>query len=851
MRCEQCQKVIPDDCAFCAYCGAKAAASGMHAPVFRFANSADQAVTLRDLAYLIDHNWEASLDHLYAGDFANWLGSLGRGVLADQARKIVKSYPDDRPLGLELFVNLLSDASSANIPPASPALAPPRVDFGSVPRDSLVQERLVITNKHGRGHLSGRLRLPPGVFWLNFTPREFSGPRTEVTLTVNTRDMPAGAHLRTRLMVTTPFETVETEVRLRISAGWVLLLRALALWALGGAVAAGVGVGAALAMRDLLPAVPWPLVYAVMAFLVALVAFGSIKTRDAAAAIVLSALVGLVAVVPIALGVLALTYVLALLDYQTATLAAALDSTAGAFAVMAGVGGLLGVAAGVIASLRRVGRAQAGLLTAAALLAAMGAVVYTLRPTFAFGEFRSSQPLVDELAVPVPYLAFSATLPPPAWMVAGPAPTPTPTRTPTPEPSPTPAIRPVANVTLLWDVSIVEVEVGVGALAAQVDAEGRAHLAYTVQEGGAALLRHAVRVGEGWSLSTVDTGEIDEVALALDGEGRAYIAYTKRSVSAAGDASSPQVGTLYLAEAQDDDSWAVDAVAGPAVARRPAIVIDAEGRPLVAYWDASALMVSRRGNGAWEPQVVEQARAAGYCPALALDAGGLPHVAYIAAEGGALRYSRFNGTDWFAVAVPYERRAGCDVALSLGAGEERHLLFYDPDAERVVEGSFDGQSWHYTRVGAARALPDGRAPLSLALGADGRAQLTYNAPNSLRFVRDDGQQWQNAVVDGPSTASQVVVDAEGSTHIAYAHMGAVWYATLEEGVLGVLPRTPTPGPSPTPTEPVYVCGDGICQDPERDCELDCRGDGWVCGDGVCDEAFEDPLNCPADCAAPE
>ncbi len=844
MRCAECEKVIPDDAAYCAYCGAKAAASGLHAPIFRFADSADQAATLKDLAYLIDRNWEASLRHLYEGDFANWLGALGRGVLADQARDIVKAYPDDRPLGLELFVNVIADAAKADIPPAGPELSPKRIDFGVAPRDNITQVKLVITNKRDRGYLSGRLRLPPGVFWLTCSPREFTGPRTEITLTANTRDMPAGAHHRTTLIVTTLFETVETDVTLRVSTEWAALLRAMVVWALTGALGMFLASGAALLLNDLLPNVPWLPVYIVLAVIAAVVSFGSIKTRDAAAAIALSALIGVATLIPIALGALAVGFALRLLHYQATTIARAVESTGVALAAMMGVGAALGVIAGLFVGLRRVRRAPTGLLLAAALLAALTVGVYTFRPAVVLGEFRSSQPFLTDLAIPVPYLAFAPTLPAPG---SGPPPTPTRPAPPTPLPSPTPAIRPVANVTLLWDVVPVEEGMNASAVSGALDSQGRAHVAYVVSGDGGAELRYAVQEEAGWAIATVDAGDLGYAALALDAEGRPYIAY------ATGVASDAQVRLSLASLEAETNAWAVESIDGPGAGRWPALVIDPAGQPVIAYFDARAsdLRVARRTEFGWAPETVDPVGDVGYCPALALDAGGLPHVVYIDAETEALRYNRYTGADWFAIAVPYERRVGCDTALALSPNGARYLLFHDLEGGRVVEGAFVDDEWHFTQIGAARPLADGRVPLSLTLGADGRAQLTYNSPTSLRHVRDDGTQWLNAVVDGPSPAHQVVIDRAGGAHIVYAFQGGVWYASLRAGLLSVLPTTPTPGPSPTPTAPAFVCGDGICQDPAADCALDCQGEGWACGDAVCEEEFEDPLSCPADCAGTE
>ncbi|MCZ7542442.1 MAG: hypothetical protein M5R40_02380 [Anaerolineae bacterium] len=209
--------------------------------------------------------------------------------------------------------------------------------------------------------------------------------------------------------------------------------------------------------------------------------------------------------------------------------------------------------------------------------------------------------------------------------------------------------------------------------------------------------------------------------------------------------------------------WSVENADGPGAGRWPAIVIDRDGQPVVAYFDARQfdLKVARRAGVGWSVETVDAVGDVGYCPALALDADGLPNVAYIDGENDSLRYSRFDGEAWFAIAVPYAQRAGCNTALALSAGGRRYLAFYDLEDESVVEAAYEDEAWYFTQMGATRPLPDGVAPLSLALGLNGRAQLTYNGPTSLRYARDDGRQWQNAVVDGPGAAHQVFVDGQG------------------------------------------------------------------------------------------
>ncbi len=681
MRCDACDKVIADTSAYCAYCGAKAAAGGIHAPVFRFNLSDDKAVTLKDLAYALDRNWQASQVHLYSGDFANWLGSMGRGVLADQAREIVRSYPENTHLGLELFVRLISDAANADIPAAGPALDPAVVNFGAVPRDNFAETKLTITNAQERGYLSGRVRVPPGVTWLALSGHAFAGPRTEITLTATTRGLPAGGHYRTRLMLTTPFETVETEVVMRVATEWSALLRAVVSWTLAGGLGVLLAAVLGLLLREVGAELPWSAIYMALAALAAVVAFGSLRTRDTALAIVLSALIGLAMLLPLGLVVLVLSFVVALASYQTVALALTTGSTAAALGMVGGVGAALGGAMGLFMGLRRLRRTPAGCMLALMLLAVLVGGIVAFGPSVAFGAFTPPQPVLENLSVPVPYLAFAATVPPsgPTQTAVALQITP-PTRTPTR--TPTPARRSVEPVTMLWEADPVVDLLGEGndeaalppdfapAADAALDQAGRLHVAYAAPaQGGTALYYLSM---EKTPEAVAAGSAISSVVLLVDEEDVPYVIYMDQA-----EAGAPVL--LHMA-VREDGVWATTLV--NEAARAPAFAIGAEGAPLVAYFgEGGALNLARYIEseitveeeaaeaalllGEWDVDTigeeagaevdldaaataVAEAVAAGEggaagagCVALAVDEEGAPHLAYVEPDSAVLRYARY------------------------------------------------------------------------------------------------------------------------------------------------------------------------------------------------------------------
>lgn len=110
--------------------------------------------------------------HLYQGELASWLKTIGRKNLASKAKKIVSSE-SDRDVGLEKFLQSLdSDVpSSPELKVNSTELNFGTVDLERIPKGKYVK-KLKITNA-SRGHLYGTVSSSES--WLQVDVTEFSG----------------------------------------------------------------------------------------------------------------------------------------------------------------------------------------------------------------------------------------------------------------------------------------------------------------------------------------------------------------------------------------------------------------------------------------------------------------------------------------------------------------------------------------------------------------------------------------------------------------------------------------------------------------------------------------------------
>ncbi len=195
-----------------------------------------------ELARLCDERWAVAKDLLYKGDLEGWLRrSLFRTDLADQAAAIMLSTPDPDE-GLEKFLHVLNP----RLPYPALGVRPRALRFGRIPPGGRSQRTVRVRNRTGRGVIKGTVIVDPPVPWLTVPP-QFQG-EGDITVTVETGNIPAGTPLVTQLRLKTAYEEVSIPVRGRVAFPWP---RALA--RLGLATGVGALVGAALAFLGTAP----------------------------------------------------------------------------------------------------------------------------------------------------------------------------------------------------------------------------------------------------------------------------------------------------------------------------------------------------------------------------------------------------------------------------------------------------------------------------------------------------------------------------------------------------------------------------------------------------------------------
>jgi hypothetical protein len=168
-----------------------------------------------------------------------------------------------------------------------------------------------------------------------------------------------------------------------------------------------------------------------------------------------------------------------------------------------------------------------------------------------------------------------------------------------------------------------------------VDSAGTVHIVY--YDAGDAVLRHATRDGDGWTVEVVDDdGDVGRHAsLALDSDDQLHVAYR----DASGDAIRYAHGTTgdWSTARVDDDGrpggWCTGIDVGP------------DGAVHLSYYadDEGDLRHATNAGGSWEVTPIDIAGDVGRYSSIAVDLHGEIHIAYLAwkaDEGeGALKYA--------------------------------------------------------------------------------------------------------------------------------------------------------------------------------------------------------------------
>ncbi len=273
----------------------------------------------------------------------------------------------------------------------------------------------------------------------------------------------------------------------------------------------------------------------------------------------------------------------------------------------------------------------------------------------------------------------------------------------------------------------------------KLDASGRPHIAYTVvastPQGSAYALTYAAWTGSAWLTQTVAPSVWqDNFSLALDAAGRPHIAYTPYG------AYEDAVPTYAYLEGA---SWLTRTIDGPDCSGAGgglALALDAAGVPHIAYSACGSpgrIMYAVWTGSEWAIEEVDQFPYIGtlYYLDLALDAGDHPHISYTTGEGG-LKYAAWTGSEWRRQAVCANHEVWHN-SLALDAQGLTHITYLDTaDGDLYIARQTLPPLTLSKRARPVDGLQAGHAvTLTLDLGSAGLTAAFYDPlPAGLTYV---------------------------------------------------------------------------------------------------------------------
>lgn len=220
----------------------------------------------------------------------------------------------------------------------------------------------------------------------------------------------------------------------------------------------------------------------------------------------------------------------------------------------------------------------------------------------------------------------------------------------------------------------------------------------------------------------------------------AFATVTTRTLPAGGPSGWVQLGTSLTV--------------GNEVEPDPSLVLDAGGRPVVAYrlrlpGDVARIIVKRYDGGTWTQLggVVNTNPNEGFTPSLAIDNTGTPYVAWSEYTGVSQRLyaSRFNGTSWESAAP------GGQPVDALGAAAAQPSLVIPVGGNPILAWTQGGTVQVRTLIGGQWVQPAGGSGFTTTTAYDVRLGLALGVP-VLAWVEGVGATNAIKVARGAPTA---------------------------------------------------------------------------------------------------
>ncbi len=290
----------------------------------------------------------------------------------------------------------------------------------------------------------------------------------------------------------------------------------------------------------------------------------------------------------------------------------------------------------------------------------------------------------------------------------------------------------------------------------RLDAAGHPRLAY-----GWNHLYYAWLDGTTWRHETVDGADRvgGGASLALDSRDAVHISYCDQANGALKYATR----TGY--------AWSIQWVTHGGGCGQTSLQLDSNGMPHIAYVGADGIQYVYMTGNDWKSQKV----VSGYAPYLVLDGADRPHIAALCFHEwrvGPICYSWLDDEGWQVenFSTGWDHESSYSVALAVDSGGNPHIISSNYYHHR---GGAEGQNVTYARringvweIAWTDSMRD--SAVALALDANGNPNLGYHSYDGPTYARWNGSDWERKIVpSGGGGPLAVALDNRGTTHLAY------------------------------------------------------------------------------------
>jgi hypothetical protein len=216
------------------------------------------------------------------------------------------------------------------------------------------------------------------------------------------------------------------------------------------------------------------------------------------------------------------------------------------------------------------------------------------------------------------------------------------------------------------------------------------------------------------------------------------------------------------------------------------VALDAAGNPYICFTPGAYEYVAFAKH-TWNIQQIDpQSGMIEYTCSLAIGADGTSHAIWYQENRAHLRYAVLEKGMWLARTLDFDMQTGKWNSMLLDAHGNPHISYDVFTKGELKYAYWNGKDWQRTVVDSPEISPNqpsGGMGNSLVLDRDGKARISYENGEEVKYAWERNGSWQIDIVDHVVLSgswagyrAHQALDPQGNPHIVYEDSGAVKHA---------------------------------------------------------------------------